>query len=243
MISRFWPRLTVAIVTFAIGLGLYSLVSLSVSIQGLEPVVPPNQETHSSTSDCFPGTSIPVRTSAGRHDLYFPSAPDGLWGNRELLAEYYSLELAKMREPSLNVASEATESETYRFLWIRSSDNPVAVRVEVSDEGPHLFLTEDRTHWLRFRGELKLVSRTRALTTEEWDHFRYLLDRACFWEMPTTETAQGRGHDGAEWVLEGTFDGRYKVVDRWSPADPAYRAVCLYLLQLSKLNLSADEVY
>ncbi len=52
------------------------------------------------------------------------------------------------------------------------------------------------------------------------------------------------GVDGAQWIVEGIKDGRYKVVDRWSPEKGAVRALGLtMLLDLAKLKLQYREVY
>ncbi len=47
--------------------------------------------------------------------------------------------------------------------------------------------------------------------------------------------------DGSQWVLEGVRDGRYHVVDRWSPESGLYRETCLILLRFSEIGV--DNIY
>ena len=58
--------------------------------------------------------------------------------------------------------------------------------------------------------------------------------------MPTEDSRLG--NDGAQWILEGMKDGRYHVVDRWSPDGGDYRAACLHLLKLSGLGVNPKGV-
>lgn len=77
----------------------------------------------------------------------------------------------------------------------------------------------------------------------EWDGFVSLLDRSCYWQLAAENDEMG--NDGAQWILEGIRDGRYHVVDRWTPRSGDYREACLDLLQLSNLGiaLSGEDVY
>jgi hypothetical protein len=63
----------------------------------------------------------------------------------------------------------------------------------------------------------------------------------------------GRGRaaaGGSEWVLEGTKDGKYHVISRWSACDssgPDKNAVCAigraFAFDLGHLDIPKDEVY
>ena len=69
------------------------------------------------------------------------------------------------------------------------------------------------------------VDRTRLLTKGEWAMFIRLLT-ACYWQLPTDESASGK--DGAQWSLKGSK----KALSRRQQMDPAmgsYREACLYL--------------
>jgi hypothetical protein len=64
-----------------------------------------------------------------------------------------------------------------------------------------------------------------------------------YWELPTRRSPGGT--DGAEWILEGVSDGRYQVVDRWSPgeADPIYALAMTLMVDLAGMRLDPKEVY
>src|SRR5262245_25566892 len=58
---------------------------------------------------------------------YFPV---GTFGSRSdlFVREWYSKHLVAMKEPSLS-CGVLEDTETYRFLWLSTWENPVAVRV------------------------------------------------------------------------------------------------------------------
>ena len=68
---------------------------------------------------------------------YFPDhafEDDGKLNN--FIVQWYSEQLSALQEPSLWELSRSSKSpEIYRFLWLRTFDHPLAVRVEVADDG------------------------------------------------------------------------------------------------------------
>lgn len=62
--------------------------------------------------------------------------------------------------------------------------------------------------------------------------------------MPTIDE-NPVGLDGAGWLLEGVKQDQYHVVHRQSPAEGAYRELCIYLLRVSgvKIDESKGELY
>jgi hypothetical protein len=69
------------------------------------------------------------------------------------------------------------------------------------------------------------------------------------WGCPLLDAAQQKGFlpgsDGADWVIEASNDGRYQVIDAWSPptGDPANILGRFMLFDLADLHLSDNEVY
>ena len=61
-----------------------------------------------------------------------------------------------------------------------------------------------------------------------------------YWTMPTVEE-NSVGVDGAQWIVEGVRNGKYHLVDRWSPDTGAFREAALLLLQWTDLPI--DEIY
>jgi hypothetical protein len=141
--------------------------------------------------------------------------------------EWYSKHLKAMDESSLNSIAES--DETYRFLWLRTFHHPIAIRVWRKGEERNMVFKELDGAGGYEPGKL-IANRSRRLTTDEWDKFIKLLQRASYWRLPA-ESKNG-GKDGAQWILEGKKDEQYHVVDRWSPEGGSYREACLYLLKL-----------
>lgn len=63
----------------------------------------------------------------------------------------------------------------------------------------------------------------------------YQLENENFWELPTKK--ETLGFDGAQWVIEGLQDGKYHLVDRWTPESGSIRKIGLFLLELSGLKV------
>jgi hypothetical protein len=165
---------------------------------------------------------------------YFPVGAfngDQKWGDHT--AEIFSTSLTALDEPSI-LAAPACVDEAYRFLWLRSFRTPVVIGVwKVGDQ---YMLTAKQ---LNESGQVGLRM-NRELTLEEWNSALSLVAKTSFWEMPTVKEPLS-GYDGADWVLEGVRSGRYHVVDRWSPPDKNYRAVCVYIAKLSGLPISESD--
>jgi hypothetical protein len=165
---------------------------------------------------------------------YFPPGvlSSNRWQNR-FKSRWYSKALTAMKEPSL-LRFQSRQNETYRFLWLRSFDNPIVVRIHRSKSSIYLVTKQLDGDGGHHPGKL-IANRTRSLSSAEWDEFTKQLEQSSYWTLPAD--IGDIGNDGAQWILEGAKDGRYHVVDRWSPKDDGYRRACSYLLELSGLKL------
>jgi hypothetical protein len=186
-------------------------------------------------------TVIPVRAQGN----YFPERTFGdepaihnSWATR------YSKYLIALQEPSLSSRSKSGASESYRFLWLRTFHRPVSVRLDVGNDGVATVTTK-MTSGVGGAGPGHLIeSRTRRLTKKETDRFVNQVSESEFWKLPTHEDPVIGGPDGSQWVIEGTKNGKYHAVDRWSPKDGAVRILGLALaIDLGQLNLPAKEIY
>ncbi len=85
----------------------------------------------------------------------------------------------------------------------------------------------------------------RKLSKGETSWFLDRVQELGYWDLPTREEKTDViGLDGAQWVIEATKDGTYKVVDRWSPEKGPVRTLGLImLLDLAKLKLLYQDVY
>lgn len=170
--------------------------------------------------------------------VYFPKGAE----------HWYPQYLKAMGEPSLFQEQTNKTSEQYRFLWLRTFHKPIAVRVWKNDSEIKL-----RVVRLNGAGGYKPghIERDESftLTADQWDGFLKLLNKATFWDLPSAENYLGL--DGARWILEAQTNGKYHMVDRWSPnySDGEKRrlenfaACCRYLLALSKEQVPKKDDY
>ena len=122
-------------------------------------------------------------------------------------------------------------TEVYRFLWLRTFRHPVAVTLERNVD--HFELRSVELDGAGGYAPGKILSTGRkSITQEVWCQFTGLLDKAAYWKIPSN-SRDDMGYDGSQWILEGIKDGRYHIVDRWTPQTGEYREACLFVLKLS----------
>jgi hypothetical protein len=182
-------------------------------------------------------------TSSQQSVQYFP--PGAFYDYPALDAgviRWYSKYLNVLGEPSLWATSKDSQLELYRFLWLRTWNQPVSIRVDRNSDGSATLTLKVATGSSGGDKPGKLnVVRTKTLTEEEFDAIADRFTAAGFWTMAPTVPSNGR--DGARWVLEAAKSSRYRVVDRWSPEDGPIRGLALHILQLSGYAVAEDEVY
>jgi hypothetical protein len=159
--------------------------------------------------------------------------------------QWYSKELSGLHEPSLWEASRAAKQvQVYRFLYLRAFDHPIVVRVEVNMDGKGL-LTTKVAGWRNGSkpGHL-IVNKTRKMSVDQTNWFLYVIDQLGFWQLPTHDKSDVMGLDGSQWILEGVKDGKYLVVDRWSPHEGPVKGLgTVMMFDLAKIKLLYQEVY
>src|SRR5262245_41299972 len=125
-------------------------------------------------------------------------------------AKWYSSQLCAMGEPTLAPRRGAVR---VRFLWLRSFDPGIAVRVEHGTDSTTVHATE-----LSGKGgyEPGRVAKTleRSLSPDEWSDVQRGIEEIRFWALPTNVPSMGQ--DGSQWILEVANGSRFHVVDRWS---------------------------
>lgn len=149
---------------------------------------------------------------------------------------WYSKHLIALKEPVLN---DPSSTKVFRFTWLRSFHNPVAVRLE--NKKDHITL-----YWKVCDGKGgydsgKLVTdMKKKLSLKEWTQFQQKIDSIDFWNIPTSDKSRF-GADGAQWILEGKESGKYHVVDRWDGQN--LKPICLDLLKMTDLEGEVGRIY
>jgi len=158
---------------------------------------------------------------------------------------WYSHALKVLAEPSLLELAKNSSSESYRFLWLRTFHHPVAIRLDVRPDGTGALTKKVGSGSAGFPYTVRLVIEnvSRPLTREQTQGFLAMLIRLGFWSLPSHINDQ-TGTDGSQWVIEGVKEGKYHVVDRWSPDAGAVRELGLSLaLEMAYMNVPKDELY
>ena len=170
--------------------------------------------------------------------------PIGLFGNGdwkqvdEFVRGWYSYHLSAMQEPPLSCGKSQAQ-ESYRFVWLRTFDNPIAVRVNRFGKDVHLEAVVLNGQGGYDAGQVsQRVSK--RLAFEQWEELLIEAEAADFWHLPAT--ADDQGFDGAQWIIEGRKGDRYHLVDRWSGSDGVQR-IGLKLLELADLTNSVGPIY
>ena len=154
--------------------------------------------------------------------------------------------LAVVGEPDLSRIAE--DADVYRALWLRSFHDPVSVRlVRRGNRMSVITAQAERRPDESFSGARH---DSLPLDTARWNEIARLAATSDFWAMAAPGPEPGEVRlDGARWILEARVDGRYHVVDWWSPAasgtekEAAFRAFFLKILSQGTVPLRADEVY
>jgi len=183
-------------------------------------------------------------TTATAQQVYFPTdtfAP--------ILQRWFSAELHLLEEPSLLELSKASPAESYRFLWLRTFNQPIAVRLDIRPDGTGTLTTKVANGEGGFPYTSKTLAKNVSTTVsrERVQSFLQTANDLQFWSLPTTVN-DPTGTDGSEWIIEGTIGGKYHIVERWCADNtPNKRAVqklgIMLAIELAQLNISTKDIY
>jgi hypothetical protein len=162
----------------------------------------------------------------------------------QFTVDWYTQQLTALAEPSLFEASKDKKLHCYRFLWLRTFDHPIALRLIVDPEGTGLMYVKVADGAGGYEPGKLITNDSVAVTKQNVDKFLLRLNKMQFWKLPTrekTEVAEDGtitiSTDGAQWILEAVRDGQYHVVDRHSPEKDNYREAALFLIDLAHLKI------
>lgn len=157
-----------------------------------------------------------------------------------IIKNYISENLYEFKEPLLYNYDE--EKEIYRFTWLRSFDNPIVIRIEITSNEKTIFWKE-----LELDKEYKPIkiirNENKPLNDQKWNELKSLLQKENFWDIYPNINVPG--NDGSFWVLEGTKNKKYKAVAFWAPKRDKieYFNLCKYILSLTDLKIEEKNIY
>jgi hypothetical protein len=184
--------------------------------------------------------------AAGRVQ-YFPPLAFSDDPNRDgFTQDWYSRHLKALDEPSLWEMSKSSTDQVYRFLWLRTFHHPVAVRLNVTDDGTGLLTVKEADGAGGYEPGKVIVNRTSKVSKQKTKLFLDKIEELGYWNLPTREEKSKTVIilDGSRWVLEGVRDGKYKVVDHWTPKDGPVRDLGVFLVfDLAEMKVPQGDIY
>jgi len=153
-------------------------------------------------------------------------------GHDTFIVKWYSKHLSAMKEPLM--FNKTQNKIIYRFLWLRTFNNPVAIRIEKQLDTYNLTWKLCDGAGGYDPGKL-VVNKTKSIDKETWGNFITLLNKSGFWNLNTNEV-DIQCEDGAQWILEGVDRRRYHVVDRNTPLGGSFYDCCDFLIGLTDLK-------
>lgn len=175
---------------------------------------------------------------------YFPTRSLGASSREdELKRAWYSAQLSALQEPSLLALRKIPSSESYRFLWLRTFNHPIAIRLDPKADGTSVLTTKIASGAGGYRPGVLSEETHHVLSKEQTQSFITRLNKLDFWHTANPVNDQA-GTDGSQWIIEGVREGQYHVVDRWSPAKGIARELGMILaFDLAQMNIPDKEIY
>ncbi|HVZ83340.1 MAG TPA: hypothetical protein VG893_06660 [Terracidiphilus sp.] len=151
--------------------------------------------------------------------------------------------LSALKEPSLLTLASNPLLHSYRFLWMRSFNPPIAIRIDINLDGTATLTTKMGNGAGSYaRGRL-IVNKHQVLSRDEVKSFLTLVDRVNFWSSQDTLDNQF-GMDGSIWIIEGIRNGTYHVIEHWSPMSGTVHELGMFLaFRLAKMYVPKREIY
>jgi hypothetical protein len=156
----------------------------------------------------------------------------------QFVAAWYGKHLGVMKEPSLFELRSEKDLCIYRFLWLRTFHNPIAVRLIVNNDGSGQLISSVLSGAGGFDPGDIAETIEKVVSAENVQSFELALSRLGFWDLHFTEEAKGL--DGASWIIEGVKDGKYHLVDRWCPKG-LFKQTALLLVEFA--GIKVDKIY
>lgn len=184
-----------------------------------------------------------LATFAMSQDSYFPSGALSDYDKSDSFkARWYSEQLRALDEPSLLKEAKDPALQSYRFVWLRTFHHPVAVRLDIMSDGTGKLTVKIANGAGGYKPGKLIENKTSSVTQQETGKFLEQVKDAGFWELPSFEKTSGC--DGAEWIIEGAKDGKYHVVDRWTPSKgPVHELGMTLAFNFAQLKIPKDELY
>lgn len=153
--------------------------------------------------------------------------------------DWITEQLKGLNEPALFNEITDDNKEIFRFTWLRSFNNPIAVRLEKTESGVYLYYKVGRgmggykPKGIKRKGKKKL-------SVTEWDSFAKLVEAMNYDSLENNYNMMMV--DGAEWVLEHKTQTQFQA-KKTNIAGEDFTIACLYLVKLANIKIAEDDIY
>lgn len=151
------------------------------------------------------------------------------------IVKRYSRVLSRFEEPILYDNDQIVE--VYRFLWLRSFHNPMVFRIE---KNKNYYLIRKGLD-LRAKPQTIYINDTIILSNSDAKKLNSKILKMNFFKM-NNNVLKGTV-DGSRWVIEIKNSNQYNAVARFSPKNSELYELGKYILNLSQLEFTNQELY
>jgi hypothetical protein len=118
-----------------------------------------------------------------------------------------------------------------RFTCLRTFHNPFSIKV-TWDNSFNIVLEYSLADGAGgYRPGVVIKHSVKEISKNELNYLLNLISQQHFYDQETV--VDDNGHDGSQWIIEINIDGRYKVVDRWTPRSGLNYSIGIYLIEIS----------
>lgn len=188
-------------------------------------------------------TLLVITACANAQTTYFPAGTfDTNARYDRFVRGWYSAALKAAEEPSLFAMARSKSAQSYRFLWLRSFNDTVSIRLDIHPDGTATLVEKIVGDRMSPTPGKITYQETKTISADRTRSFLNHLSDGHFWELPTD--IHHDGCDGAEWVIEGVHDGTYHIAMRWSPESGLIHDLGMELvLELADMKIPKKEIY
>jgi hypothetical protein len=158
-------------------------------------------------------------------------------------SEWYTRQLKELEEPAFGTMKADARAQI-RFVWLRSFHHPIAVTLAIDDVDPRGGATATCKEGAGAGGYAPLWLKrndTRAVDAATFTRIKARAEKLRFFDAPWLVSELGT--DGARWIVEASWDGKYHAIDRWTPRKGVARELGLALLDACGFAIPKELVY
>ena len=169
-----------------------------------------------------------------------PFFPDNIFSesqdSHDFIYAWYTKHLSALEEPSIYQQLNNKDIQVFRFTWLRTFDNPIAVRTMINKDGTGILYAKMTDGDGGYDPGRISKNVEREINRDIVNKFLNVIEVENFWQLPSNKNVIGM--DGAQWIVEGLSNGNYHLVDRFSPLKGHVKRIGLCFIKLSEFKVN-----